>query len=198
MNKIIKDYHSALNRKEFETVTYENPRKEFTSKYAHCFVYDVESNIFHESFSNADCIYTEIPYIHGYKIFNQRAKTKGNGYKLFIESIYKLVMQINVPFYICGQFNLPIFKPFYVDKIYSPIHKAHLHLYSNDKNCNHKSIDVLMEYILNKHNVVLDFMCGYGNTLNYTIPTNKKAILSDINPHCIERIYEILSQAKLL
>lgn len=195
------NYHTALKLPNLEYTKIEKPVTVIDTEFVNALVFNVEQDVVPEIFQQADFIFLDIPYAHGYSVFNVRANREGKGYKHLIECTYKILQYLNKPFFFGGPSNLPIMKPFYSGKMRSGVHNSDMHLYTNspeDINIPNLTRESLLESLFDKYNVGLDFMCGYGSIMEYSLPRGKRVILSDYNESCIGKIYEILSQKKLL
>lgn len=181
-------YHSAL--KGFKQ--YHKKCSYVNTKNITAFVFDIENDKVPNEFFTADFIYLDLPYRKGYDVFNKRAEKRGKGYSYLMFKILKILNELNKSFYLIGEKNISQLRVFLKHDVYYSIHKCKTYLYSNDSDIKVNSTSELLNYLFEKYNVGLDFMCGYGNTGKIAIEKNKRAILTDYNEKCIGYIYENL------
>jgi hypothetical protein len=142
-----------------------------------------------KAFSKADAIYSEPAWNHGFSLYYQRANQKPESYQKYLESINRLIINMDVPSYIVmGKRMLQSFEPDTKLKVQLNSTNAWLCVWNAPEPVISKSIirhiDII-EYIANKYNHILDFCCGYGNIIPPLLDKGKTFTCSDINIKCV-------------
>ena len=183
-------YHSAI--KKFKEYT-ETKSSYFEQDGFYGIVYDLEEQNPPAIVNKADFIYCELPWLKGYSIFNQRAKSESvNDWKYLLLSARKLAIDLGVPYYFAGnkQFS-KVFTTEYQVPMKWHIHNCDVIIYTNDPIYVNDSND-LIDALYTRYNKGMDMACGYGYLGKKALEYNKTAILMDINPYCIGYIKDVL------
>lgn len=170
-------YHSALqeelsNLKELDS--YQNNGNTV-------FQYDI-NNGYNNIFDKADCIYIEPAWRDGYYKFAKRAGVFNAEFNDYLDNIREVIVKFNKPsFVVMGKHMIKRLAPDYTIQIKLHGYGCYVGVYNSNINGEFKTNYDFMEYISTKFNKVLDFCCGYGNTLKYF----KSFIACDINKKCV-------------
>jgi hypothetical protein len=179
-------YYSALAKedtaKNYPDVTY------FKIKDSIAFIFDIEKGELPKEYTDCDILYTELPWSHGYKIFNDRANNTGTNFEFFLSKIKEIIKSTDKPTVIvCGKSfidKLPI--PKKIEDINLNGYSALACIYNFDsEGMKFRNIYTLLDSLATKFECIGDFCCGYGNSGRVFAKYGKRFVLSDINPKCI-------------
>ena len=144
---------------------------------------------YHRLFDGADVIYSEPAWRHGFEKFMQRAGAKGD-FNTYLAAIQGTITELGLPAYVVMGIQMKHrLAPDYSVPIKLHGYKCLLGVW-NEPITKTIMADVITNYdaidrIVKKHETVLDFCCGYGNTALAAKTHNKKSICSDVNGKCI-------------
>lgn len=144
-------------------------------------------------FRNADCIYSEPAWRHGYKKFMQRSNTtQYPPYKDYLLNQEKVIKELGIPsFILCGADMLRTLKPQWVQDIYFYPYKDKKNFKIagyNSEQFKFSSDHELLKILAEKFDTILDFNCGYGNVIPFIREKGKHFILSDICGQAILKV----------
>ena len=178
--KLPKNYHSAHGNENnnLKDINYYENNGCVTLKH------DLNNEI-PKIFKKCDCIYSEPAWRTGYKLFKKRANVKNFEYKDYMNSIQKVINELNVPtFIIGGKHMLKYLKPNHILNIkFNGVFYAMLLQWNTELIEVNDNLEII-DYLSNKYNTVLDFSCGYGQHL---LKFNN-FIASDFNGKCIYQV----------
>jgi hypothetical protein len=178
-------YHSALKKfKEWK----KEECYEFQSPDISAYVFNAFDGI-HEQIKTVDFIYTEPPFLAGYKIFNDRANpTESRKWSELITKIGTTLMELDKPCYIMGGGQLKSsLKGWKNQPVLSSIHEGAGFIFYNKTipDFKPKTTLSLIKTLYEQYDVGGDITCGYGLLGYMAKKQGKKAILTDYNPYCI-------------
>lgn len=150
------------------------------------FKHDITSGI-HHNFYKADCIMLETSWRHGYNKFRNNTIACNTTFGEYVRSVIGICKALNVPsFIVIGKSMKADFERagFTFQDIKFKQHGNYPSVLA--KYNFHDFVDVenefeLRDFVSDKYDAILDFNCGFGSILNYSLPKNKLAILSDVN-----------------
>jgi hypothetical protein len=211
-------YHSALKNNSIEQL---DSKDRVAINGSIAFTYDVMSGKqLPFEYDACDVLYAEIPWKHGFDIFNSRAdkanvitqETKWRRYDDFLLRILQITQSSKKPtFLLVGQFfssyllkhnakemfiKYPIMLNngkawIYCANLYNPFNWLFL-----DKYHTHTSTETLISDLAQRFERVGDFMCGYGTTGRIFMMNKKKFVMSDYNSKCIGHIADVAKNWK--
>ena len=138
------------------------------------FFNDMSKNYMCEEFKTCDVVYSEISWLYGYNIFNERAQNSPSSYAIYLDNIARLIHELRVPsFIICGKNVRTHFSDANINEITintanikgDDFRKCILYTWYYDCPITEQTSSELIETLSNKYNKCLDFSCGYGTHL---------------------------------
>lgn len=150
------------------------------------FAWDVTKGI-HPDFHKADAIYSEPSWRHGYSKFLKRAAQENTSqFHQYLNAITYIIDTLRKPTYIvAGKHMLKALNPKTVTDIIIHGYGGHVAVW-NAEPLQANDLDELIDIVCSRHEIVLDFCCGYGNLAAKA----KRFICSDINRHCVFYVAE--------
>lgn len=145
------------------------------------FQYDINKG-YNSIFDKANCIYIEPAWRDGYYKFAKRAGVFNAEFNDYLDNIRIVIEMFNKPsFVVMGKHMIKRLAP--DDTIPIKLHGygCYVGVYNSTIKGEFKTNYDFMEYISTRFNCVLDFCCGYGNTLRYF----KRFVASDVNSKCV-------------
>ena len=148
-------------------------------------------------FEKADAIICILPWAKGYKAFINNSIAKDTIYKDYINGVAN-ILKLKKPTYLVvskEKFYEAKLKP---DKIIEQIDfteygkgaYCNVLLFNCDK-VDIKNTEELREYVVAHYNTILDFSCGYAESLrHYAKIYGSNLILADIDSDCLKEIIE--------
>jgi len=188
------DYHSAL-KPELELPEMVGYEAGGSVVFAHDIVRGG-----HIHFENADAIYSEPSWRDGYGKFRSRAGIEDGDYKAYLAAMRRVIVRLAVPTYmVIGKHMVRALKPAETWPIELRGYPAVLGVWNTAINV--PEIDALaanlhpllgavtpaivVHYVCQRHDMILDFNCGYGNLAAAALEHGKRFICSDINRKCV-------------
>lgn len=169
-------YHSAL-KDELDLKELDFYKKENKIVFKH----DINDGV-HKLFYNADCIYIEPAWRAGYEKFLKRAGTTSCSFNGYLDNIKNTIRKLEKPaFVVAGKHMLKRLDADSVKEIKLHGYSSYLCIYNYDVNYEFNTNYDVIKWVSNEFDCVLDFCCGYGNTLMGF----DKFIASDINGKCV-------------
>lgn len=139
------------------------------------FFNDMSKNYWHEDFERADCIYSGIAWMYGYKIFNQEADNIPNSWAQYVKNINSLIEKMRVPAFITGgkqhiRFfpNAQIIEGITLNnnsEANIPLCRLFVWNYDIEKLQGIDNTMTLLKHLAKEFKCPLDFSCGYGEHL---------------------------------
>lgn len=184
-------YHGA----HMDTVDAE-PLERWEGKRCAAFVHDIMARpTLPGSYGQCDVLVTDLPWQKGYETFNERAGVDdGRTYVQFMARVAELVEGESVPTWlVTGRHALPklptpdvvldtrLNEDYAVAVGYRP---------GSEADGKYGVAPELLHALAQRYDCAGDFCCGYGRTGRFFLRSSKRAVLSDINPHCIGYIAE--------
>lgn len=173
------EYHSAL-RDELEV---NGELKEFRNGESVVFEWDLTHGM-HPYFREAQALYSEPSWRHGYPKFLARANREGSSvFSEYLVALKGLVHALQIPAYIfMGKHMLQALDPPFVLPVRKDAFDALAGVWYASplpKTIDH--VDALLGYVCSQYRVILDPSCGYGNVA----AAAREFVCSDINRHCV-------------
>lgn len=170
-------YHSALK----DELDVDGELSYFENNGNIVFEWDITQGV-HKLFYNADALYCEPSWQHGYQKFLDRAGQGGNStFPQYLSALKAIISELSIPSYvILGKHMLKFFNPYGMTDINIHGYGALVGVWNVETP---KVIDTaeLVKLVCGNFEIVLDPCCGYGMVVQYA----KKFICSDINRKCI-------------
>jgi len=140
-------------------------------------------------FENADAIYSEPSWRDGYGKFRDRAGADTGDYKAYLAALLRIIEALQVPTYmIIGKHMVRDLMPDASGAI-KPLtlhgYPALLALWNATVEEKLPTPRHVIDYVCQRHDVILDFNCGYGNLVAGALKYGKRFICSDINRKCV-------------
>jgi len=135
------------------------------------FFNDLSKIYMREEFKSADCVYSDIAWKYGYKIFNDNAKNSPNSYFEYCTNANKLVELLRVPsFLVAGKAHRKFFPkaiPCEIELNNSGISMpdCRIFVWNYDYDYRIKTTKELIEILSKRFHNPLDFSCGTGEHL---------------------------------
>lgn len=191
-------YNSALKNK---TKYYDKLEKTYSFEKDNNFIFcnDIINFGLTNKYDKCDFLYSEPPYPHGFKVFEERAEKKSNRkYEDFVKALNKIIIKNKKPlFLVMGKILLKkVINPNQVIKINLSIHNSieNLAVWNYEIKEDVKSTNDLMNYFAKNFNCMGDFCCGYGrNVVQFIENGGTNFVASDIDARCITVIKNILT-----
>tara|TARA_B100001057_G_scaffold500494_1_gene615891 strand:- start:694 stop:1305 length:612 start_codon:yes stop_codon:yes gene_type:complete len=183
-------YHTAM-KINIDTFNDIMPEEYFEKNENIVFRYDLMNFDKLHYFEKADVIYSEPPFPHGFKIFNERADIEDQrSYSDFAKSLSLSIKNINKPtFIICGKIllkKLPQAKNVFPIKLSVHNLDTFVAVWNYQVKFNISDTNDLIKNIAKEFNTIGDFCCGYGNNIfKFISHDQKKFIASDLNGKCV-------------
>lgn len=152
------------------------------------FVHDM-ANGWPEAMNKADVIYADIPWMHGYLKFYERAGRQAKtNYIGFLKNVGMMLRRIDIPaVIITGKHAIHYLAPFE----YMPIRlngdpsNACLWRITPDQFDNPKTEYDILNQLVKFYRCIGDPFCGYGRSGRVFAQAGRRFIMSDLNPWCI-------------
>jgi len=183
------DYHTAL-KKEVGVKNDEIGKSLdfFESGGNVVFCWDLTKGM-NEHFLKADAVYSEISWKVGYDVFAERAgKVAGvDEWVDYLVKVREVIDSLGVPAFVTGGKAMEkFFRPCGVHKIKLHDYDSFLFLF-NGASVPDSVVDNddVIDFVVKKYGVVLDFSCGYGNLAKVALLNGKRFVCSDINGKCV-------------
>lgn len=135
------------------------------------FFNDMSKNYIHPSFRGCDCMFSEISWTYGYRLFNDRAENEPSSYADYMNNIVRLIRELNIPtFIVCGRFARKYFYdaqafPIRITTSDTNMDGCILYVWNYDYDGSCKNTSELTTKIASEFHKCLDFSCGYGEHL---------------------------------
>ena len=156
---------------------------------------DIVTSGIPKEFSQCEVIFSDVPWPHGLKIFDERAGVSGRHYDDFSQALSGIVKSLAIPVYLTlGKTllkNLPA--PSGTEK--TILNKAEVILawWNVEHTGPTDSVESLQAYLGQTYAVAGDFCCGYGESMfNFLSGGGKRFIASDYDGHCVSVVGERL------
>ena len=177
----INPYHSALSNPI--DINVELHRWEALKSVV--FEYDISLGC-HPDFYGVDAIYSEPSWRAGYSKFMDRAGYTGNSsFEKYLDGISHTICSLQVPTYIVlGKHMVKFLKPMHIMPVKLNGGNSLIGVWNVKLPSAKTNVDVLF-MISDTYSRVLDFCCGYGNTIHAMLKKEKTFVCSDINKKCV-------------
>jgi hypothetical protein len=177
-------YHTALKSGTEEDAP---PLNEFTVGDSIAFVYDVFDPV-PAIYDQVDAFYTEPPWPHGTKVFDERVGVTGRTWADLANRIDFLIESTTAPVVIpLGKIALKrLPAPTVTYDVYMPHAGAPaiIACWRTTLDQPKTTIDAARQ-LISRHTVIGDWFCGYGKTAVLAHEMNRRFVVSDYNPRCI-------------
>lgn len=177
-------YHTALKSGHEEDAP---PLNEFRLGDSIAFVHDVfdpTPDIYRE----VDAFYTEPPWPHGTKVFDERVGVTGRTWADLASRLESLIEETPAPVVIpLGKIALKrLPSPTVTYDVYMPHagDRAIIACWRTVLDNPATTIDAARQ-LISQHNTIGDWFCGYGKTAELANEMGRRFIVSDYNPRCI-------------
>ena len=180
-------YHTALAKKQAELAA---PVDRWEGKGSVAFVHDISDGLTQE-FDDCDILYADLPWLHGFREFNDRAGKPTGSYPEFVGMIEKFVVSSGKPaVLVAGRFAIRAMTPHAKKNLTLNGADALAATYniSLDKFPNYGDTKDLLRFLAANFRRVGDFMCGYGRSARIFVESGGTFVASDFNSECIGRI----------
>jgi len=182
-------YNSALKgfleqRPEIDIVT------EYKCKHGVAFVWDILQGV-SEEFLKADCMYSELPYPMGQKIFNKNANKECNHVEI-LKKANEIIHALKIPTVIITSKTA---KKYFTDcecKKTKAAHGVEVWGYAFYGAEVKDTFSKTLQQFIESKNCILDICCGYGNTGKAFAVDGRKYIMTDYDPYCISVIKQTI------
>lgn len=151
-----------------------------------------------ELFGKADAVFCAIPWSRGYKNFIENSIASDTNFEEYLNGVSK-VLTLGKPTFIIASKEAFFKNKLKPRKIISQIELSEygknnycdVFVYNFDEKIEISSTENLRDFVTTKFNCVLDFSCGYAESLRYYANKNDcKLILADIDYDCLNEIIE--------
>lgn len=150
-----------------------------------------------ELFDEADAIICAVPWPRGYKNFIENSIASDTSYEEYLNSVTR-VLNSGKPAFILASKQVFFRNKLKPQKIISQIdfseykgYYCDIFIYNFDEKIEINSTENLRDFVTTRFSCVLDFSCGYAESLRYYANKNDcKLILADIDYDCLSEIIE--------
>jgi hypothetical protein len=185
--KIADAYHSAL----YEQLS-ELPKVDRTEdRGSVAFVHDVEAEPLPADYDTCDLLYSETPWVTGFKTFNARAGKETEGrYGDWCRKFWSHIEHLSCPMVFVNGYDFLRYLPEPDQVIESTINGGgcliiiygDLPLFSPYATLAETE---MLEWLATRYHRIGDPCCGYGRSGRIFVEAGGSYVMSDINPHCI-------------
>jgi len=178
-------YHTALKtRKPLKA----EPVNRFEHNGCIGIAHDIRDGIPTEMMA-CDVVYSEIPWRHGFNVFNERAGAENrDGYNGFLQNVNAVIEGLSAPMAIVSSRAdaRKLIKPELIYRTRLNGADALIMAYNGLRLSWHMTTkDAINDIVRQGYEVGGDFCCGYGNFAVAMVKAGKKAVAADINAECI-------------
>lgn len=175
-------YHSALT-----APVRAKPVEWFHSRSITAFTHDlIQTRDLPAEFRRCDVIYADLPWAHGFAVFQDRAGQRGATFESFMRAVDALLSaSVNQTFVLVmgkrGDAMLSVKRESY------PCHLNGDPATAVVLNRSGARFDAAhpLEWAVGQAHCIGDFCCGYGRTGRMALRAGKPCVMSDVNPICI-------------
>lgn len=136
--------------------------------------------------TQADAVYAEPAWRHGYAVFAQRAGVSAAPYPQYLAAIRTAVVSLAVPTYLlAGTHMLKDLAPDRTQPLRLFGYDCRLAIWKGQVLEGCRTPGQVVGQLATRYHCLLDFCCGYGQTAEAAVAAGKRFICADINAKCV-------------
>jgi hypothetical protein len=178
-------YHTAISSKKRDIVA--EPLLRWTDGRGVAFVHDISSGVIPDEYRQADVLYSEPAWRHGYEKFSECLEVKPvGGYDAYLATQLKFIRDTGIPaFLVIGTSMIEQCDPKHAHPVKLRGGDAVLAVWNTTLAVTVHECDRFIDHLAASYECVVDPSCGYGNVARWFHKQGKMFVATDINPVCI-------------